>query len=181
MSSPAPFALVLLGLGLAAVLVIVERRRKQPMLPPALFRSWGFIAANTTQVLVGVSLIIAMVTIPLMAGTVMGKTPIVGAFWLLRLTAAIPAGAIIGGLVLRGAGARLVTVSGVCLVAVGLWLVSGWDLGVADPQLTWQLAVAGFGFGLVIAPLTAKALESASEDYRSTAAALVVVSQRWSS
>ena len=176
-SSPVPFAILLLGLGLAGALVAVERRRKQPLLPPALFRSRAFIAANGAQLLVGVSLIIAMVTIPLMAGTVMGKTPIVGAFWLLRLTGAIPAGAIIGGLVLRRVGTRRVTVSGLCLVAVGLWLVSGWDLGVKDPELTWNLALAGFGFGLVIAPLMAKALESASEDYRRTAAALVVVSR----
>ena len=34
-----------------------------------------------------------------------------------------------------------------------------------------------FGFGLVIAPLTAKALEMAAEEYRTTAAALVVVSR----
>ncbi|PKB65309.1 MAG: hypothetical protein BZY80_00590 [SAR202 cluster bacterium Io17-Chloro-G2] len=177
LSSPLPIALVLLGLGLAAVLVMVERRREQPLLPPALFRSRAFIATNGVQLLVGVSLIIAMVTIPLMAGTVMGKTPIAGAFWLLRLTAAIPAGAIIGGLVLRRFGGRSVIVAGLCLIAVGLWLVSGWDLGVKDPELTWNLALAGFGFGLVIAPLTAKALESASEEYRSTAAALVVVSR----
>ncbi len=177
LSSPVPFALVLPGLGLAGILVMVERRRKQSLLPPALFRSWAFIAANATQLLVGVSLIIAMVTIPLMANTVMGKTPIVGAFWLLRLTAAIPAGAIIGGLSLGKAGTPPVTVTGLCLVAVGLWLVSGWDLEVNDPQLTWQLAVAGFGFGLVIAPLTAKALEMAAEEYRTTAAALVVVSR----
>lgn len=177
LSSPVPFALLLLGLGLVAALFVVERRRKQPLLPPALFRSWAFIATNSTQLLVGVSLIIAMVTVPLMANTVMGKEPIVGAFWLLRLTGAIPVGAIIGGLILRSAGTRGVTVSGLCLVAVGLWLVSGWDLGVKDPELTWNLALAGFGFGLVIAPLTVKALETATEDYRSTAAALVVVSR----
>ena len=122
-------------------------------------------------------MIITMVTIPLMANTVMGKTPIDGAFWLLRLTAAIPVGAIIGGLFLRRAGTRGVTVAGLCLVAMGLWLVSGWDLGVDDPELTWHLAVAGFGFGLVIAPLTAKALEMAAGEYRGTAAALVVVSR----
>ena len=39
--------------------------------------------------------------------------------------------------------------AGLCLIAVGLWLVSGWDLGVQDPELTWHLALAGLGFGLV--------------------------------
>ncbi len=176
-SSPGPYALVLLGLGLAVVLMVVERRREQPLLPPVLFRSWAFVAANVTQLLVGVSLIIAMVTISLMANTVMGKDPITGAFWLLRLTGAIPAGAIIGGLVLHRLGTRQVTVSGLCLIALGLWLVSGWDLDVGEPGLTLELGLAGFGFGLVIAPLTAKVLESATEDYRTTAAALVVVSR----
>jgi len=151
--------------------MVVERRREQPLLPPVLFRSWAFVAANVTQLLVGVSLIIAMVTISLMANTVMGKDPITGAFWLLRLTGAIPAGAIIGGLVLHRLGTRQVTVSGLCLIALGLWLVSGWDLDVGEPGLTLQLGLAGFGFGLVIAPLTVKVLESATEDYRTTAAA----------
>ena len=177
LSSPTPVGLLLLGLGLGGLLVWVQRRREHPLVPPALFRSLGFIAANGTQLLVGVSLIIAMVTIPLMADTVMGKQPIVGAFWLLRLTGVIPAGAIIGGLILRKAGTRQVTIAGLAFIAAGLWLVSLWELGVGEPELTWQLAVAGFGYGLVIAPLTVKALESAAEGYRSTAAALVVVAR----
>ena len=176
-SSPVPFALIVVGLGLAVALVVVERRREHSLVPPILFRSWGFVAANVTQILVGGSLIITLVTVPLMANTVMGKQPSEGAFWLLRLTVAIPAGAIIGGLLLRRLGSRQVTTVGLLFVVLGLWLVSRWDLGVGDPQLTWHLAASGFGFGLVVAPLTAKALDSVAEDYRSTVAALVVVSR----
>ena len=176
-SSPMPFAMIVVGLGLAGALLAVERRREHSLLPPILFRSWGFIAANVTQILVGGSLIIALVTIPLMSNTVMGKQPIEGAFWLLRLTVAIPAGAIIGGLLVRRVGSRQVTTAGLLFVVLGLCLVSRWDLGVGDPQLTWHLIAAGFGFGLVIAPLTKKALDSVAEEYRSTAAALVVVSR----
>jgi hypothetical protein len=63
------------------------------------------------------------------------------------------------------------------MVAVGMFLASGWELGVADPELTVHLLIAGFGFGLVIAPITVHALNSASDDYRGTAASLVVVSR----
>ena len=177
LSSPLPFVLGAAGLALAGLLLAVERRTEQPLLAPALFRATSFLAANGAQLLVGVSLIIAMVTVPLMANTVMGKTPLTGAMWLLRMTGAIPLGAVVGGLVLGRAGIRPVMVAGLGLTALGLFLVSGWDLGVGEPQLTLHLVVAGLGFGLVISPIMTQALTAVSDDYRATAASLVVVAR----
>ena len=175
--SPYPFLLAAGGVGLVALLVLVEARTFQPLLAPALFRSWAFLTSNLTQVLVGVVLIIAMVTVPLMANTVMGKSPFTGALWLLRLTGIIPLGAVAGGLLVTRLGSSPLTVTGLALVALGLFLASGWDLGIGDPELTVHLLIAGFGFGLVIAPITVHALGSAGEDYRGTVASLVVVSR----
>jgi len=177
LSSPVPFAMGAAGLALAGVLLVVERRSRQPLLAPALFRATAFVAANSAQLLVGVSLIVAMVTVPLMANTIMGKTPLTGAMWLLRMTGAIPLGAVIGGLVLGRVGIRPVMVTGLGLTALGLSLVSGWDLDVGEPQLTLHLAVAGMGFGLVISPIMMQALTAVSEDYRATGASLVVVAR----
>ena len=177
LSSPLPFVLGAAGLALAGLLLAVERRTEQPLLAPALFRATSFLAANGAQLLVGVSLIIAMVTVPLMANTVMGKTPLTGAMWLLRITGAIPLGAVVGGLVLSRVGIRPVMVAGLGLTALGLFLVSGWELDVGEPQLTLHLAVAGLGFGLVISPIMTQALTSVSDDYRATAASLVVVAR----
>ncbi len=175
--SPYPFLLTVGGVGLVAILILVEARTLQPLLAPALFRSWAFLASNMTQVLVGVALIIAMLTVPLMANTVMGKSPFTGALWLLRLTGIIPLGAVAGGLLVSRLGSSPLTIAGLAMVAVGMFLASGWELGVADPELTIHLLIAGFGFGLVIAPITVQALDSASDDYRGTAASLVVVSR----
>jgi EmrB/QacA subfamily drug resistance transporter len=175
--SPYPFLLAAGGVGLVAVLALVEARTFQPLLAPALFRSWAFLTSNLTQVLVGVVLIIAMVTVPLMANTVMGKSPFTGALWLLRLTGIIPLGAVAGGLLVNRLGPSPLTVTGLGLMAIGMFLASGWELGVADPELTVHLLISGFGFGLVIAPITVHALDSAGEDYRGTAASLVVVSR----
>lgn len=172
-----PFILLGGGLLLAAALGFWERRTEQPLLRPAWFRSRAFVAANLTQLLVGVALIIALVTTPLLANTVMGKDPLTGALWLLRLTAAIPVGAVVGGLLLGCLGARPITIAGLLLIAGGLYLVSGWGLAIAEPPLTLHLAAAGLGFGLVIAPLTAQALGAVAADYRGTAAALVVVAR----
>ena len=168
-----------LGAGCLLIIVVVwlERKTAQPLLLPLLFRSLSFVSANLTQVLLGVSLIIALVTVPLMANTVMGKDPFTGALWLLRMTVAIPVGAVLGGLLSTWLGNRPVTGAGLILTAVGLFLVSTWTLEVADPELTLHLVVAGLGFGLVIAPIMAQALNAAPAEYHATASSLVVVSR----
>ena len=177
LSSPAPFIIGAPGLALAAALIFLERHTWQPLLAPFVFRSWAFVTANLTQLLEGVSLIIALVTVPLMADTVMGKDPITGGWWLLRMTVAIPVGAVVGGFLQNIIGIRPVTIIGLGMTAAGLFLVSTWELDIAEPWLTWHLLLAGFGFGLNNAPIMTRVLSSVSEDYRGTAASLVTVSR----
>ena len=47
--SPYPFVLAGVGVGLVALLVLVEARVYQPLLAPALFRSWAFLTSNLTE------------------------------------------------------------------------------------------------------------------------------------
>ena len=175
--STTPFVLAAVGLGLVLVLLLVERRTLQPLLAPFLLRSWAFVTANAVQLLEGVAFIIALVTVPLMANTVMGREPLTGAWWLLRLTAAIPVGAVAGGFAAAYLGVRPVTILGLALAAAGLVLLSTWDLDIAEPWLTVHLAIAGAGFGLNNAPIMARALGAAGHEYRGTAASLVTVSR----
>ena len=177
LDSPIPFVLAASGLGMFGVLLLVERRVWQPLLAHVFLRSWNFIVSNITQALVGVSLILAMVTVPLTADTVMQKEPFTGAMWLLRMTGVIPLASVAGGWLLPRLGARTLTVAGLLMVAAGLFLCSRWELGVDDPELTLQLLLAGVGFGLVIAPILHRALSAVGEDYRGTGASLVTVSR----
>jgi EmrB/QacA subfamily drug resistance transporter len=172
-----PLGLLGMGLALAAALVFWERRTTQPLLLPLLFRTANFVTANLTQLLVGVSLVIALVMVPLLANTVMGKDPFTGALWLLRMTVAIPVGAMAGGLLLSRVGNRPVIAAGLLLIALGLFLVSGWPLDVAEPELTLHLLIAGLGYGLVIAPIMAQALNAAPSEYHATASSMVVVAR----
>lgn len=68
-----PFLMLGLGVLLVMVLIVVERRAVQPLLASFLYQSRAFVSSNITQFLVGVSLIIALVSVPLMAATVMEK------------------------------------------------------------------------------------------------------------
>ena len=177
LSSPVPFILAASGMGLGGVLLLVERQVWKPLLAHVFLRSWQFILANLTQALVGVALILAMITVPLTADTVMLKDPFTGAMWLLRMTGVIPLASVVGGWMLPWAGGRTLTVVGLLMVAAGMFLCSRWEIGVDDPELTFQLLLAGAGFGLVIAPILHRALRAVDEDYRATAASLVTVAR----
>lgn len=172
-----PAALLAGGLVLIGALVIVERRSSAPLLAPRLVLAPRFIAAWSTQLMVGGALIMALVTVPLMTDTVLGRPPLEGGLRLMRLTGAIPIGAVLGGISTRWVGTQAPTVAGLLFAATGLWLMSGWDAAIADPALSLHLVIAGFGFGLVIAPLLTEAIGVAGDADRGTASALITVSR----
>ncbi len=162
---------------LIGVLITVERRVAQPLLASFLYTSRTFLASNITQFLVGIALIMALVCVPLMTGTVMRRETWESALSLVRLTAAIPVGALVGGYILRWTGVRKVCITGLVLMGTGLLFMSGWETDVGELGLTLPLVAAGFGFGLVIPPIGVSALSAAPSDYWGAAASLVTASR----
>ncbi|MCH7744445.1 MAG: MFS transporter [Chloroflexi bacterium] len=160
-----------------AFFVVRQKTTLSPLVPLAMFRSWAFSAANGTHLLVGGALIIGMVTIPLMANTAMALTPLEGGLRLMRLTAAIPIGALLGGIACQRMDYRAPTILGLALAALGFWFMSQWDLQIADPWMTLHLATTGLGFGLVIAPIALAATNSVEEGVRGTAAGLITATR----
>ena len=172
-----PYFLVSLGVFLVIMLIVVERHAVQPLLASFLYTSRAFLSANVAQFLVGVALIISLVGVPLMAGTVMEKGPWESALHLVRLTAVIPVGAVVGGYVLRWTGVRPVCITGLAFIGTGLLFMSGWETKVEELRLTAPLVMAGLGFGLVIPPIGISALSAAPSHYWGAAASLVTASR----
>ena len=172
-----PYLMLAFGLLLVVLLVLVERRAVQPLLASFLYTSRAFLSSNIAQFLVGVALIIALVAVPLMAGTVMEKSAWQSALQLLRLTAAIPVGAVTGGYLLRWVGVRTVCITGLVFMGTGLLIMSGWETQVDEFRLTLPLITAGLGFGLVIPPIAVSALSAAPSHYWGAAASLVTASR----
>ena len=175
--SIAPYLIAAVGVSLVVVLIAVERRAIQPLMASFLYTSRAFVSSNIAQFLVGVALIIALVAVPLMAGTVMEKSALESALQLVRLTAAIPVGAVIGGYMLRWTGVRAVCVTGLAFIGAGLLFMSGWETEVEELRLTAPLALTGLGFGLVIPPISISALSAAPSHYWGAAASLVTASR----
>ena len=163
----------LLSGGTFSVFIVRQRKTPSPLLPLAMFGSRMFGAANITHLMVGGILIIGMVTIPLMANTVLEKTALEGGLMLMRMTIAIPVGAALGGLACQRMDSRVPTALGLIMIAVGFGLMSSWGANIADPHMTLHLAAAGMGFGLLIAPIALAAINSVPAELRGAASAVV--------
>jgi sugar phosphate permease len=162
--------------GAAAALVAFvawERRTATPLVPLTLFRRFPFTMANGANLLVGAALILAMVNVPLLVASVRDGQAEDGALMLLRMTLLIAVGALLGGALADRVGDRWVTAAGLACSAGGFFLMSGWQLAEPEWAMTLHLALAGLGFGLVIAPITATALHWVSVAQAGLAAALV--------
>lgn len=154
-----------------------ERRTDDPLLDLALFRRGSFGAAVAGGILLGGALIVAMVDVPLFANTVLGASAAEGGLLLMRLTALIPVGALLGGLLGQRVGLAAPTGLGFTLAAIGLYEMSRWGIA-PGPGLLWEsLALGGSGFGMLIAPLATAAVNASPPDRQASAAAMFSVSR----
>lgn len=160
--TPQGIALLALAALLLVLFALWERRAADPLFPPGLFSGSNrpFAAASITNAFVGAALIVTMVNVPLYVASVLDGTAEQGGLMLLRMTAFIPVGAVAGGLLGVRVPYRWIASAGLVVAAAGFWLMSGWTTTSTDAPLTWLgLALNGAGFGLLISPVTATALQ----------------------
>ncbi len=167
-------ALVLLA-AFIALETFTERRKNWPVIELSLFKRTAFSATSLVSLLVGAALIIAMADIPIFIATVLGRPPLDSGLALLRLTAMIPVGALIGGWLCARITCRLTAVLGLLPAAIGFWLMHLWPLDVNWTQITISTLIGGLGFGLVIAPIGTTAINAASKRQIGMASSVVTV------
>ncbi len=154
-----PIVLILAVIFLAAF-IVVERKVRWPVVELATFKRFTFSAASLVSLLVGAALIIAMSDIPIYVDTVLQGPVLESGLALLRLTVMIPVGALLGGWLCSRLSCRLTGILGLLFTATGFFLMSRWPVLVTWQQMTISTMTAGFGFGLVIAPISTTAINS---------------------
>ena len=179
---------LIIGAVLAAIAFAVwERFARTRLIEPHGVRFGPFLSSLGTSMCAGAALMVTLVNVELFGQGVLGKNQTGAAFLLLQFLAALPVGALVGGWVATRIGDRVVAVTGMLIAAFGYWLVSKWGLDVLSarhhigpislPTFGTDLALAGFGLGLVIGPLTSAALRVVPAAQHGIASALVVVAR----
>lgn len=164
----------------AAAFVLWERRYGTPLIPLALFRIRVFSAATVANLLIGASLIVVMVDVPLFASLLesnQDRASIVGAALLTPFTLMMAVGSVVGGVLTARFGARNVAACGVLLAGMGLALMRFWPDAIRAVPMCATLLLAGLGFGIVIAPVASEAINVVRRSHYGVASGLVVVTR----
>lgn len=184
-------ALAPVAVALLAGFVLRQRRAARPLIDPALLASRAARAAAAVNLTIGAGLIAALVDVPFFARATRYPSSQVGAaLVLVRFLVAVPAGALVGGVVIRrrslgpavaAFGAAVAAGAFVAMASWGPgalstpWRVAGASLGFGASDVA--LVACGFGFGLVIAPVNAAVLASVPDRLHGLGSALVVVAR----
>lgn len=169
--------LLISGAALLVLFILWELRASSPILPPRLFRQPAFAAAIAANFLIGVALIVAMVDVPVVVALLAEEDRIseLSAAYLAPFTLTMAILAFSGGALAARRGESQTAAIGIALVVVGyiaLWL------GLRQEREIWMvpgLMIAGSGFGLVLAPIGATAIDAAPPPDRGVAAALTIL------
>ncbi len=181
-SAQGPWFLV--GSLVALVALVVHLRRPpadgvERLVPAGTLRAvpaWGSLVVS---LLVGWSLIAALVDIPLFARTtVYQDSQLDAALVLLRFLVALPIGAVAGGVLVRYLPAGVITAAGMVAASASFWLMAQWDkTSLEGFGSNLPLVLGGLGFGLALAPVNAAMLATTRDDTHGVASALVVVAR----
>jgi MFS family permease len=154
-----------------------QTRRLQPLIPRALLASppfWGALLAN---LLVGGALMVALVDVPIFARGVLSVDQNTAGLMLTAFLVGVPLGALAGGWLAARVGPRPPAVAGLVLAAAMFGLLATWGVGEPLRRADLELAVMGLGFGVVIAPLAAAALDAAQRREHGLVSSLVVTAR----
>ncbi len=167
------------------IFIWVERRTASPLIDLSIFRIKNFTIACIINFMVGFVLIIAMVAVPLFVNAIMATGRTLDEFLktaamdsgkiLSAMTIAMTFTSVIGGWLCARFGYRLSTVSGLLLIGAGFFLMSSWSEAATFSQMAVHLAVAGLGFGLVIAPVGTAVINSVQPEVRGVASGMVLI------
>ena len=156
-------------------------RNLEPLIPRQLLRSRAFLGATTSNVLIGATLIVALVDVPILGRLVFNLDQLGSGLLLTQFLIGVPLGAAAGGLAGGRIGLRATAGVGMVISALAFLVMSAWHANELTlhigplRQADLVLGACGLGFGIVIAPLTAGVLSLTRGQSHGLATSLVVL------
>ena len=151
----APWRLAALAasVALGVLFVRVERRARDPIVPPALVRQRTVAVAIAVGFLAGAGMFGAISFVPLYAQGVLGAGAAAAGATLTPLMLGWVSFSVLGGRLLQRVGYRVTVISGLGLLTAGFFMLSLLGRAVSRAWLYADLAVVGAGLGLTMLTL----------------------------
>jgi len=162
-------------LALVIITTIKIRLFNQEILPDKLIKSKTFLWSSLTHFFIGSSLIIVMVIIPLSGSTVFGLDSLTIGLSLLKLTAFIGLGSILG-IFLTRLSLTLTLILGSILITSGTIIYSN-NIKTPTNEIDYIFYILGIGFGLFIVPIHNSGLHKISENIRGISSSMISLSR----
>jgi EmrB/QacA subfamily drug resistance transporter len=163
-SSAKVVAAFAVGAGLLALFLVVEARRRQPMLELGLFRRPAFLGASIAAIALSASLFSMLLYVTLYLQNILGYSPFEAGLRFLPITLLVLLVAPVSGRLTAHVPVRLPMGLGLALTAVGLGLMTLVDPGSSWTALLPGFVVAGIGSGLTNPPLAFAAIGTVPEE-----------------
>ena len=152
---------VLAGFGLLlALFALYEARRADAVLPPRLFRSRSFAAANATVATSNLAMYVTLLAVPLLLTQQLGWDSAHTGYALAAMSGAMLLMAPLGGRLADRWGRRRPVVLGLALAVVGLFPLTFTHGDPSLPLLLACLGLTGIGMGLSGAGMHTAAIEA---------------------
>ncbi len=161
LSSPPVLTALVVGVALLGVFVLAETRLEVPMLPPGLFATRQFSAANAVTFAVYGALSGALFLLPVMLQQVAGYSPLAAGTALLPVTVIMLTLSARSGALAARIGPRMQMSAGPVVIAAGMALLTRVSAsGNYVTEVLPAVTVFGLGLAITVAPLTVTALSA---------------------
>lgn len=159
-----------------------ELRIREPLHNLRLFARRLYGSASATNLAVGFSLMIGLVSVPLLINvrqqdaSFIDEAAFETGLLLSGLTVPMALAALPGGWLTSKYGYRLPTALGLVLAVAGFAIMGlTWDGNNPYPEMALHLVITGLGLGLTFSPISAAAVNSAPAKERGSVSALVII------
>jgi MFS family permease len=178
------YALPVLAAGVILFLlfIVVETRVRDPLIKPAMFRKRNIAFGSLTNLFVGYCLFIGLVTVPILVNvrqadiSSLTQAALEVGLLLSTLTVPMALAAVPGGWLAQRIGYSKAIITGLSLAAIGFLLVwQTWHLEISNTLIIAEMVLIGIGIGLTFSPVSAAVINSANDDERGVASALVII------
>jgi EmrB/QacA subfamily drug resistance transporter len=150
-NSPWTWGLLALTAVMLALAVWQEQRAAEPIMPPRLFRNHTFVITGAAGFVVGVAMFGAIIFLPQYLQIVKGESPTASGLQTLPLVAGLLLTSIGSGRAITRTGHyKIFPVTGLLIVAVGLYLMSLLTVDTSLWVASIYMFVTGVGIGMVM-------------------------------